>query len=303
MIYVLASFMMDLVCYTENFPKTGETIIGQKFNTHLGGKGINQAVQAKRLGSEVLVSGAVGLDFFGDSFLKMLEKENISTRDMQQKQNTGIGSITIDKSGQNKIVIIPGANMLYNLDDLNKALENIKKADILLAQLEMPLDVVMTFAKYAKKHNKTMILNPAPAKHLPEEIFSYIDYLTPNETELEYLSGKKVNSFEQIKAACQTLINKGVKNVIVTLGDKGALYVNKDISIFSPAKKVVALDTVAAGDSFNGALAYGLDMKMAIKDILALANACGALTCTKEGAIPSLPTLAEVKKFIKNLKK
>jgi ribokinase len=300
MIFVLASFMMDLVSHTERFPNPGETVIGNKFNTHLGGKGINQAVQARRLGAKVHVSGAVGNDFFGDLFVKMLAEEKIPNNDMYRKDVTGVGSISIDKTAQNKIIIVPGANLEYDLNDLNKVLPNIIKADVLLAQLEMSLDVVTVFAKIAKANNKTFILNPAPAKELADELLSCVNYLTPNETELEILTKCKITNLEDIENACKILLNKGVGNVIVTLGDEGALFINHDKTIFSPAKKVIAVDTVAAGDSFNGALAYGLDKKMKIQDILKLANACGALTVTREGAIPSLPTLDEVKTFINN---
>ena len=298
MILVLGSCMMDLIVRTDKFPEAGETIFGNSFQTLPGGKGANQAVQIKRLGGNIILTGKIGSDSFGDAFISVFKKENMCLDYIYKGTSNGIGSISIDKSGQNKIIVIPGANMEYTVTELLTHKDVFGKADIFLSQLEMPLDVITEFGHLAKKGNKTFVLNPAPAKKLSNELLSLVDYLTPNETELEILTGIKVIDLASAEQAARSMLDKGVKNVIVTLGVNGSLFVNKESVIHQKAFKVKAIDTVAAGDSYNGALCYALDNGYKIKDALELASKCSALTVTKEGAIPALPTIDEVKRFI-----
>ncbi|MDD3123867.1 MAG: ribokinase [Candidatus Izemoplasmatales bacterium] len=302
-ILVVGSFIVDLVVKTDNLPKTGETVFGNSFQVFLGGKGANQAVAARRLGSEVFMTGMVGSDSYGEKFETLFTQEGINFSYVYKcNSSTGIGSVQVDKTGQNRIVMVPSANLRYKAEDLLKVEALFEEVNVVMTQLEMNMDVIELTAKLAKKHHKIFILNPAPMQPLSDELLSNVDYLTPNETELKSLSpNEKCDSLESMICACNLLIKKGVKNVIVTLGDKGCLFVNHEIKKVFPTYKVNVVDTVAAGDSFNGALAHCLNVSSPIETALLYANVVGALTVQKEGAIPSLPTKEEVIKFIDNL--
>jgi len=304
-ILVVGSFMMDLVTKTKSMPKNGETVIGESFQMFLGGKGANQAVAAKRLGSLVYMAGMVGSDAYGDRFETFFQAEEMDfTNVLRSHVSTGIGSIQLDESGQNRIVIIPGANLQYTKEDLQSILPLLKTVNVVLCQLEMRMDVIEQVASYANLYHKTFILNPAPMQPLSDELLSKVDYLTPNETELKSLSSQEAcDNIESMISACQKLLQKGVKNVVVTLGEKGCLLVNHETETVFPSYPVQVVDTVAAGDSFNGALAHCLDVASPIETALFYANVVGALTVQKEGAIPSLPTREEVKKFISQIQK
>jgi ribokinase len=300
-ILVIGSFVMDLVTKTNKVPNEGETVLGLSFNQYPGGKGANQAIQAARLGAKVYMSGCLGFDDFGKQFLSILKKENINSDFVYQsdKASTGTGSITLDSEGQNRIIVVPGANHEYQsdyVDGLSKVMDDV---NIIMAQLELRLDVIESVANLAARYNKVFILNPAPACKLSDSILSKVTYLTPNETELEILTNlKNLDTIEAKIKACQLLLKKGVKNVIVTLGSDGALLVNENQIEHVKGFKVKAIDTVAAGDSFNGAIAYMLEQSKSILESIKFANAVGAITVTKQGAIPSLPNLDEVNYFI-----
>ncbi len=299
-VLVIGSFMMDLVTKTKIVPTAGETVVGDSFQTFLGGKGANQAISAKRLGCEVTMCGMLGNDDFGAQFETLFRQEHMDLSYIKKTDcSTGIGSITLDDSGQNRIVIIPGANLEYKVDDLLEAEVLFAKANVVLTQLELQLSVIEKTAELAKKYNKIFILNPAPMQELSDEILCKVDYLTPNETELQALSGKELcNTLPEQIQACESLLAKGVKNVIVTLGDKGCLHVNDNIHQLYPTYKVKVIDTVAAGDAFNGALAHCLDKFMPIDEAIKYANAVGAISVQKRGAIPSLPSAEEVAEFL-----
>ena len=302
-IVILGSCVTDLVSRMERFPNAGESVVGESFQTFLGGKGANQCVSIARLHGEVKMIGKVGNDQFGDNFIRLFKEENIDTKDIFRSDiSTGVGNVQIDKSGQNRICIILGANLDFNLDDLTSVKNIIQSSDILLTQFEMQEEVVLAAIKFAKENNLITIVNPAPARKIKEEYLKYIDFLTPNEFELGLLTDMKTSSLEECLEASKKLFEQGVKNIVTTLGNNGALLYSQDKKVHISGYDVNAVDTVGAGDSFNGALAYALSNNVKIIDAIKFANAMGALTTTKNGAIPSLHHLEEVKAFIKNNK-
>lgn len=300
-IVVIGSFMMDLVVTTSRAPMNGETIIGNSFNRYPGGKGANQAVTASRLGGNTTFIGKVGSDLFGKEAINTLsrEKVNIDNLLIDDENPTGIGSVTLEESGNNRIIIVPGANLTYTIENLQSVKSIIKNAEVIILQLEINLQVVEKAIQYANHCNVPVILNPAPACALSNELLSKVTYLTPNESEAGILTNTSIKTLKDATKAANILIEKGVKNVIMTLGNQGALIVNKEETIHVPGYFAKQVDTVAAGDSFNGALAIGISKKKPLKEIVQYANAVGALTITKNGAIPSLPTKEEVDRFIK----
>lgn len=300
-ITVVGSFVMDLIGTMENFPSEGQTIIGKTFKTLPGGKGANQAVSASRLGANVEMIGMVGKDSFGDIFKKVFTEENIITEHILTSENspTAVGLIQINNLGENKIVVIPGANYEYTTEDLNKVRETIQNSDLVVAQLELRHEVVYALIDLCYELKVPIVLNPAPAVPIDASYLKKVTYLTPNETELEILSGMKIQTLDDAKSAIQKLLSIGVKNVIATLGSKGAIIGNGLGFKYVPGYTVNVVDTVAAGDAFNGALSYGIVEGISLDDAVRYANAVGALTVTKPGAIPSLPTKEEVDKFIK----
>ena len=297
-ICVIGSLNMDLVVNVDTMPKPGQTIIGSNFKEVPGGKGANQAVAMARLNGNVSMIGKVGEDGFGQTLINSLKNDKVDTTYTQtSKGATGVALITVDKNAQNSIVVSPGANFEVKEDDIDNNIEAIKNSDIVVLQLETPLNTIKYALNKAKELNKYTILNPAPAVKLDDEIIKNVDLLTPNETELEIISGVSIETEEDIQKAAQIMIEKGVKELIVTLGSKGSLYINKEKSMFKKAYKVEAVDTTAAGDSYTGALAVALSQDKNIEDAMDFASKVGALSVLKEGAQSSLPTLEDVKNF------
>ena len=297
-ICVIGSLNMDLVVNVDTMPKPGQTIIGSNFKEVPGGKGANQAVAMARLNGNVSMIGKVGEDGFGQTLINSLKNDKVDTTYIQtSKGATGVALITVDKNAQNYIVVSPGANFEVKEDDIDNNIEAIKNSDIVVLQLETPLNTIKYALNKAKELNKYTILNPAPAVKLDDEIIKNVDLLTPNETELEIISGVSIETEEDIQKAAQIMIEKGVKELIVTLGSKGSLYINKEKSMFKKAYKVEAVDTTAAGDSYTGALAVALSQDKNIEDALDFGSKVGALSVLKEGAQSSLPTLEDVKNF------
>lgn len=297
-ICVIGSLNMDLVVNVDTMPKPGQTIIGSNFKEVPGGKGANQAVAMARLNGNVSMIGKVGEDGFGQTLINSLKNDKVDTTYIQtSKGATGVALITVDKNAQNSIVVSPGANFEVKEDDIDNNIEAIKNSDIVVLQLETPLNTIKYALNKAKELNKYTILNPAPAVKLDDEIIKNVDLLTPNETELEIISGVSIETEEDIQKAAQIMIEKGVKELIVTLGSKGSLYINKEKSMFKKAYKVEAVDTTAAGDSYTGALAVALSQDKNIEDAMDFASKVGALSVLKEGAQSSLPTLENVKNF------
>ncbi|MEK3867746.1 ribokinase [Paenibacillus sp. FSL H7-0716] len=300
-IVVIGSLNMDMVVRTNRSPDAGETLIGQAFALSPGGKGANQAVAAARLGAEVSMIGRVGKDTFGSEMLEIIRNEGIHIEhiSVSEHQATGVASIIIEEDGENRIIVVPGANIELTVQDIQALEAVISQTKIIVLQLEM--DLAMSEQAIAIAHRKgiPVILNPAPARVLKDEMLAQVSYLTPNETEAGILSGMTVDSAETAEQAARILLQKGVQNVIVTLGSKGALIVNAEGAKAVPGFPVKAVDTVAAGDSFNGALAQQLVLGKTLEEAVSFANAVGALAVGKEGAIPSLPQLSEVEQFLK----
>ncbi|MBF8983177.1 ribokinase [Lutibacter sp. B2] len=298
-ILVLGSLNMDLVANVKKMPRIGETIVGDQFSQIPGGKGGNQVCAMARLGASVSMIGCVGEDDFGKVLKASLKNDGADVSSVKSVDgvSTGIAMIMVDERADNSIVVIPGANYSVDqrlIDENEKLIDDCK---IAVSQLEVPLEVVEHFIVNSKKRGKYTILNPAPAKHLSDELIKHIDLLTPNETELETISGCKVSTIEEAKIAAKVLIDKGLKEVLVTLGEAGSLYINKDRIKHFPTFKVKAIDTTAAGDSFTAAIAVGKSEDMKLDDAIVFASKVGALTVTKKGAQSSLPSREEVNNF------
>lgn len=297
-ICVIGSLNMDLVVKVNNMPKAGQTLIGSDFKEVPGGKGANQAVAMARLNGNVSMIGKVGNDGFGQTLINALKNDNVCTDYIKiESCSTGVALITVDKNAENCIVVAPGANFKLTPNDIDENIEAIINSDIVVVQLETPLDTIKYALKKAKELGKYTILNPAPAVVLEDELIENVDLLTPNETELEIISGVEINCEEDIQLAAKKMIQKGVKELIVTLGSKGSLYINKEKSMFKKAYKVEAIDTTAAGDSYTGALSVAVANNKNIEEAMDFASKVGALSVMKEGAQSSLPTLKDVENF------
>ena len=297
---VVGSINMDLVVRVPRFPSAGETILGGAFQTIPGGKGANQAVAARRLGAEVAMIGRVGGDAFGDVLRHNLAQEGISTDRLavDDGQATGVALITVEAGGENTIIVVAGANGRVTTADIDAARPLITGADILLMQLEIPLEVVEYAAELAQAGGVTLILNAAPAQPLSPALLARVDYLIVNEVEAGLLAGTPAAYPADAARALQAL---GVQAVVVTLGAEGSLLMGRDgTSVSAPPFAVRAVDTTAAGDAFAGAFAVALAAGMAPEQALRWGNAAGALTVTRAGAQPSLPTRLEVDEFLKN---
>tara|TARA_Y100000780_G_scaffold232136_1_gene261104 strand:+ start:1993 stop:2910 length:918 start_codon:yes stop_codon:yes gene_type:complete len=288
---VVGSFMYDLVATVPRRPKTGETLVGNTFGMFLGGKGANQAIAASRAGSKVTMVGRLGNDFFGKQFLEKFSREGINTDFVTQddENGTGVAMPLIDASGDNSIVIIPQANMALTVENINQAQSTIADADVLVMQCEVPMDANQRAAEIAKQNDTLVILNPAPAQLIPDQILKLVDIIIPNEIETETLTGLPTKTENEVLVAGRNLLSKGVETVILTLGDRGSLLLNEDGEKLIPAFDVSVVDTTAAGDSFCGVLAASLANGISINLSVEIANAAGALAVTKLGAEPSLP--------------
>lgn len=297
---VIGSINMDLVIKVDEMPKEGETILSKYFEKIAGGKGANQAVAAKRSGNLVSMIGKIGKDDNGKILKALLEKEGINTNLIfeDNKEPTGMAMITVNNNGNNSIVVISGSNMTLNEEEIEKAKEEIKKSDILISQFETPENCTLKAFKIAKENNIITILNPAPAKKINDELLKYTDIIIPNETEVEVLTGIKIDNLEKAKIASKKLLKKGVKFVIITLGEKGAVIISENNGQLVPAFKVKAIDTTAAGDSFIGGLSSKLNTKKLDFENLLKAvkfgNKVSSITVQREGAQPSIAKIEEV---------
>ncbi len=292
-IVVVGSFNADLTAYMQRMPRPGETVQGDTFMTGAGGKGSNQAVAAARLGAEVAFIGRVGADVFANIAYELWDAEGINYQHVGRDAEyaTGVAPILVDSSGENMIVVVLGANSRVQKSDIDAARDVIAAADVLIAQLEINLDMVAYALETAKELGVRTILNPAPAAALPPETLALADYLTPNETELETLAG---DDAADVEAAARGLLTRPDQIALVTLGAQGAQIVAPGLSKVVPSYKVEAVDTTGAGDAFNGALAVALAEGMALEEALSFANAAAALSVTKPGAAPSTPYRVDV---------
>lgn len=298
-ILVIGSLNMDLVATAERLPDKGETIFGKTFTTFPGGKGANQAVAAARLGAAVTMSGCVGGDGFAGELRESLSGAGINISLVRTTDvSTGTALITVGNAGANTIVVIPGANNHCGREDVDQALAAFDRPGILMAQHEVPASTVEYAIRAAKRQGWTVVLNPAPARPVPEEVLGLVDIITPNETEAAILTGLKVESREEAAVAAARLLASGVKTVVVTLGAQGALCCTREGTFIIPAYPVTAVDTTAAGDAYTGALAAALSEEKPLAESLKFAAAAAALAVTRAGAQPALPWRREVDEFM-----
>ena len=287
---------MDMVVKTSHIPVPGETVLSGSFFMNPGGKGANQAVSVARLGGDVAFVSKVGNDVFGKQSTQLFEEEGIDIAHLLSDDTlpSGVALITVDRSGENSIVVASGANASLMPADLEDALDKIAGAGIVLMQLEIPMETVHFAAIYAVKHGVKVILNPAPANTLPPKLLSCIDIITPNQSEAAMLSGINVTDAATAAQAAVAIQNLGVKSVIITMGAMGCVIYDKGEITVVPAQKVEAVDTTAAGDVFCGALAVALAEGGTLFDAVDFASRAAAISVTRMGAQPSIPYRKEL---------
>ena len=301
-VVVVGSLNMDLVIRSARIPQPGETILGGEFHSIPGGKGANQAVGTARLGAHVSMVGRVGDDAFGNQLLNNLSADGIDHTFVLRDGTsaTGVALIVVDDAGQNTIVVASGANMRLSPSDVDAAAAVFATADALLLQLESPLQTVIHAAKLARAHGVTVILNPAPARPLPQELLTLVDVLVPNESETSLLTGMPVANLDEAVAASAALHQAGVGTVILTLGERGALLAEERATRVLPAFEVEPLDTTAAGDAFLAGLAVALAEGRNPGEAVRWGNAAGALATTRLGAQTSLPARQAVEQLLQD---
>ncbi len=312
-ILVVGSFIKDLIVSTSKFPEQGETIIGNDFQTSSGGKGANQAIQAARLGSDVTMVGKVGDDIYGRELIQSCQESGVNTEHVlvEKTAPSGIGNVQLevqeDGSTKNRIVIVPGANMTNTVEELAFLETKITDYDMVILQLEIPMEVNEYVVKLAHDNNVKVMLNPAPYDLLSETTISQLNYISPNEHEAASITGINITrdenghiNEEDVAASVQHMVKQGVENVLITLGDAGAAIGNKDGYTIVPALDgIVSVDPTGAGDSFVATFATLVAMHIDHELAVRIANYVGALTVTKMGAQPSLPYLEDVKELIR----
>ncbi len=296
-ILVIGSLNLDIVARVGHMPEIGETILSDDMEMIPGGKGANQACAAGKLGARVCMLGALGKDAYGNILLESLQNAGVDTSRLirRERESTGLALINVNAEGNNSIVVIPGANQTVDKNYIDENEEAIKESDIIILQMEIPIATVLYAAQKAKKWGKTVILDPAPVpEYFPQELFQYVDIIKPNETELQMIAKAGGESLE-LEWAAEYLRQKGVKDVIVTLGEKG-VYVNSERKgiLQIPAQKVEAVDTTAAGDTFTAAMAVKLAEEADIEQAVEFANRASAIAVTRKGAQASIPTREEV---------
>ena len=299
-IVVVGSSNTDMIIKADRIPKPGETILGGEFLTAAGGKGANQAVAAARAGGRVTFIARVGNDTFGEQAIAGFTSDGINVQHVVQDPVTpsGVALIFVGKNGENSIAVASGANEKLSSNDVLKAKDAFVGASVLLMQLETPLATLQTAAELAAQAGVQIILNPAPACPIPDSLLQHLSIITPNETEAELLTGIKVDCDAAIREAANNLMARGVQTVVITLGERGAFLVNGTTSQMIRGFKVNAIDTTAAGDTFNGALAVALAEGQPLEEAVHFANAAGAISVTRIGAHPSAPKREEIEQFI-----
>ena len=300
-ICIFGVFAADLCFFGNKIPTKGETVLGNNYIVGPGGKGSNQAIAAARLNGEVNFITKVGNDSHADMALSLYKEAGVNVDCIIQDPNlsTGVAGIMIDEKGNNAINVFAGAAAHLQNEDIDKNIEVMKKSKIFLTQMETPDSTTMYELKKAKDNDCLTILNPAPARKINENDFQLLDFFTPNETEAEFYLNKKIETNEDIKNAAKEFLNRGVKNIIITLGEKGIFFANKDEKYFVDALKLKneVVDTTGAGDAFNGAFAVALANKLKYKDALIFANKVAGISTTRLGAAISMPTLKEVNNY------
>ena len=294
---VIGGINIDFISTVKSMPKAGETIVGNDFVVTPGGKGANQAVACGRLGLKTSMIGRVGNDTFADQLISNLNDEKINTDGITKDKNThtGIATIILDENGENSIIQTPGANYLCGDDELNYLKSKISEFDLVVLQSEIPINISLSAAKIAKNANKLVIWDPAPANELPDEAYKYIDYLIPNQTEAQTLSGlDDVLNDKQALEASKIFLDEGVKNVIITMAEQGAFgYNGKESYFIDIPNDIKVIDSVAAGDAFSGGLSLGISEELEFKKLIIYGVLSGSIAVQKPGATDSMPTIKE----------
>lgn len=296
-VVVVGSLNMDEVVNVREMPQKGETILGLGISKAPGGKGANQAYAIGKLGGQVSMIGAVGKDENGITLKKNLQSVGVNTDSVLELESvpTGLAVITVDEAAENSIIVIQGANAKLTTKDIDASREVLSQSDVVVMQLEIPMEVVEYTAKLASEMGKTVILDPAPAvPNLSERLLACVDVIKPNETELATLTNMPVTNYQEAEAAARSLIQRGVSRVIVTMGDKGSMLVAaSEVKVF-PGEKVNAVDTTAAGDSFTAAFVVAITSGKTYEEAIAYGNRVSAITVTRKGAQTSIPDKTEV---------
>lgn len=296
-ILVVGSLNMDIVLETPHMPQVGETISGKSISFIPGGKGANQAYAIGKLGGDVAMIGAVGTDASGSALTDNLKNVGVQVDSIAVLPDapTGQAYIMVDEAGDNSIILIAGTNGLVTKDLIDQHMNIVKASDIIIMQMEIPVEVICYVKTIAKEMGKTVIIDPAPAKaDFPEEMWTDVDYIKPNETELGILTGTTIDGVESAREAAHKMLAKGVKHVLVSLGSEGCLFVSQEESCFYPANKVKAVDTTAAGDSFTAGFALALSQGKSHAESITLGQKIAAIAVTRKGAQTSIPTMEEV---------
>jgi ribokinase len=301
-IVVVGSLNLDLVVQVERIPSVGETIQGRSFQTHPGGKGANQAAEIGRLGYPVHMIGRIGSDAFGSELRESLDNVGVNTTAVSVSEAaSGVAMILVQARGENSIVVAPGANACLGVSDLDANLELIQNASLVLTQLEIPIPTLEHLTALCERECVPLILDPAPAQQLSSGVLSKVTWITPNDTEAQQLTGFEgsTESEQELRSLAERLLEMGPRNVLLKLGSRGAYVATEDgIRAAIPAYSVDAVDTTAAGDAFNGAFAVALARGAAPLDAVQFATAAAAISVTRHGALPSMPTQAEVESFL-----
>ena len=299
-ILVLGSSNVDLVLRIPRFHRPGETIMSQDWVTVFGGKGANQAIAAKRLGGKVSFITKLGNDHYSQSYRRYLMKNGLDRKGLleDKKLPTGMALIEVNLKGENRIIVFPGANGSLSEEDIGRLSQLWKGMNIFVTQLEIPIPSVSAGLKMAKEQGALTLLNPSPPIRLSADILSSVDFLVPNELEALSLTGIRMKRDRDVPEMAERLLDKGVKNVVMTLGSRGLFFKSRSEEIWMEAFRVNVVDTTAAGDAFMGALACGLSEGKPIREVLRFANGAGALAATKLGAQPSLPLRKDLRAFL-----
>jgi ribokinase len=301
---VIGSANLDFTVALPRLPRTGETVSAGTLLVDRGGKGANQAVAARRLGAEVRMIGCVGDDDSGGEIRRALREQGIGVDGIATSSDaaTGTALIFVDREGRNQIGVAPGANHRLTVEMARAGQDAIAWAEVLVSQLEVPVPVVRWALETARRHGVPTVLNPAPVQELSDELLSLVTYLTPNAGEVAALTGIEVRDLESGRQAAARLCERGAGTVIITLGEQGALVCDGASAVHFEAFPVEAVDTTGAGDAFNGALAVGLAAGGSLEQVIPLASAAAALTCTRRGAQDALPDRADVERFLQSLR-